>query len=37
MRVQLLFLVFDDYRLTETGELVELLGNRLARNQVSKP
>src|SRR6185503_10874569 len=36
VRVQLLFLVFDDDGLTETGELVELLGNRLARNQVDE-
>src|SRR6476469_3339941 len=36
VRVQLLFLVFDDNGLAETGELVELLGHRLTGNEVDE-
>src|SRR5688500_489471 len=36
VRVQLFLLVLDDDGLAETGELVELLGYRLARNQVDE-
>ena len=37
VRVQLLLAVFDDDALTQTGELVELLGHRLVLDDVDEP
>ena len=37
VRVELLLAVFDDDALTETGELVELLGHRLVLDDVDEP
>src|SRR6185295_9104042 len=36
VRVELLFTIFDDDTLTETGELVELLGHRLVLHDVDE-
>ena len=37
VRVELLLAVFDDDALTQTGELVELLGHRLVFDDVDEP
>src|SRR5262249_34586168 len=37
VRVELLFTIFNDDTLTETGELVELLGHRLVLDDVDEP